>query len=58
MDKRRSLLAIPSTDGLGIAVDEQSERMPNSSRSPRGRATEALRVETTFLAREGCGPTD
>jgi hypothetical protein len=38
-------------EGLGVAVDEPDDCMPDSSRSPRGRATEALRVEAAFLAR-------
>jgi hypothetical protein len=38
-------------EGLGVAIDERDDCTPNSSRSLRGRATEALRVEATFLAR-------
>jgi hypothetical protein len=38
-------------EGLGVAGDEPDDCMPDSSRSPRGRAAEALRVEVTFRAR-------
>jgi hypothetical protein len=44
-------------EGLGVAV-EAEERMPNCSRSPRGRATEVLRAAMGVLSREGCGLID
>jgi hypothetical protein len=44
-------------EGLGVAV-EADERMPNSSRSLRGRANEALRAATGALSRAGCGLID
>jgi len=33
-------------EGLGVAVDETGDCMPDFSRSPRSRATEALRLPT------------
>jgi hypothetical protein len=44
-------------EGLGVAVGAD-ERMPNSSRSLRGGANEALRAATGVLSREGCGLSD
>jgi hypothetical protein len=44
-------------EGLGVAV-EADERMPNSSRSPRGTENEAVRATAPFLDGMGCGPTD
>ena len=46
------------TAGLGVAVSAGNGCMPNSSGSPRGMATEALRVVTVMPIREGCGPID
>ena len=45
-------------EGLGVAVDEQKGCMPDSSRSSRGSATEALRVGTAFHAQYGRSSTD
>ena len=42
---------VRSMEGLGVAVSAGNGCMPDFSRSPSGRATEALRVRTTFLAR-------
>ena len=38
---------VRSMEGLGVALDGQNNCMPNSSRSPGGRATETLRAATT-----------
>ena len=46
------------TEGLGVAVSAGNGCMPNSSGSPRGRVTEALRAVTVISIRVGCGPTD
>ena len=46
-----------SNEGLGVGSGAD-DRMPNSSRSPRGRATRFMRAAADFLARKGCGPTD
>ena len=49
---------VRSMEGLGVAVSAENGCMPNSRRSPRGRATEALRIVTVIPTREGCGPID
>ena len=46
------------TDGLGVAVGGTNDCMPDSSRSPLGKATEALRAAVSVLSRAGCGPID
>ena len=46
------------TEGLGVAVSAGNGCLPNSRRSRRGRATEALRLVTVMPKREGCGPID
>ena len=49
---------VRSMEGLGVAFDGQNNCMPNFSRSPGGKATEALREATAVPTRKGCGPTD
>ena len=49
---------VRSMKGLGVAVSAGKGCMPNSSRSPRRRATVALRVVTVIPIRAGCGPID
>ena len=49
---------VRSMEGLGVAVSAGNGGMPDFSRSPRGRATEALRAEAILLNRRGCGPID
>ena len=44
---------VRSMEGLGVAVSAGNGCMPNSSRNPLGRATEALRVVTVMPKREG-----
>ena len=48
---------VRSMEGLGVALDGQSNCMPNCSRSPDGRATEALRGAEVLPMRSS-GPTD